>query len=80
MIETKSGAASNITRMTTSDETKTFRKPRANPLPQKNMPLFRQPAPVEGVGIASRSIKIFFALIALATLCIVGFFWFSESL
>ena len=61
--------------MSTSDETKPFRKPRANPLPQRNMPLFSQPAHQEGVGIRSRSIKIFFAILFIGAICVLGYLW-----
>ncbi|MFT5494317.1 MAG: hypothetical protein ACI8V5_004720 [Limisphaerales bacterium] len=61
-------------------ETKSFRRPRANPLPQRNMPMFRQPAYREGVGISSRSIKIYFSILFIALIGVIGFLWWRGML
>lgn len=66
--------------MTASDEDDSIKRPRASPLPEQNMPMFRHPPPMQAGGISSRSIKFFFAALALALIGLMGFFWRREEL
>jgi hypothetical protein len=44
------------------------------------MHMFRQPAYIEGVGISSRSIKIYFSILFIALIGVIGFLWWRGML